>query len=101
MSPMNLTKHGPKVTPVYALTASKVKAKTAKISMNVLLTVTTFAHASTILLGMVMLTPSSMNAQMTATTVVITPTVKTTTTKLPNKPTLLVLAWTATNVILP
>ena len=29
MSSMNLTKHGPKVTPVYALMASKVKAKIA------------------------------------------------------------------------
>ena len=61
----------------------------------------TLVHVPTILLGMVMLAPTSMNAQMTSTTVVLTPTVKTTTTKFPVKPTLLVLAWTAMNVIPP
>ena len=61
----------------------------------------TLAHVLTILLAMVTLAATSMNAQMTSTTVVTTPTVMTTTTKSPVKPTLLVLVWRDTNKIQP
>ena len=59
----------------------------------------TLVHVPTILLAMVILAPTSMNAQMTSTTVVPIPIVTIMTTKSPCKLTLLVLAWTATNTI--